>query len=147
MSEGKDHIIFTTPDDESDFIEEKDALPVGADVGEAVGPGGEIDWDCPCLHGMTDGPCGDKFKEAFSCFVYSQEEQKGSDCVGQFQAMQECLVANADYYGFGDDEPAEPSTQAEEDPVEALPNTDNALPSSTGEVTTPHEGNEPTEHS
>jgi hypothetical protein len=48
---GKDHIIFTTPDDEADFTEEKDSLPVGADVGEAVGPGGEIDWDCPCLQG------------------------------------------------------------------------------------------------
>eukprot|EP00730_Choanoeca_flexa_P000079 TRINITY_DN10034_c0_g2_i3.p1 TRINITY_DN10034_c0_g2~~TRINITY_DN10034_c0_g2_i3.p1 ORF type:complete len:144 (+),score=35.22 TRINITY_DN10034_c0_g2_i3:89-520(+) len=115
MSEEKDHVIFTTPDDETDFVEEKDALPVGADVGEAVGPGGEIDWDCPCLQGMTDGPCGEKFKDAFSCFVYSQEEEKGSDCINQFQAMQECLVANADYYGFNDEEENKETTEAATD--------------------------------
>lgn len=28
----------------------------------AVGADGEIDWDCPCLSGMADGPCGDVFK-------------------------------------------------------------------------------------
>ena len=101
--------------------------PMGEGMGGAVGPDGEIDWDCPCLagtatstsaltvshahftapqpphsrlpmrsavcpyslhslhadrrlqsdavmtcpiaSGMTNGPCGDSFKEAFSCFV------------------------------------------------------------------------------
>lgn len=27
---------------------------------------GEINWDCPCLGGMADGPCGEEFKKAFS---------------------------------------------------------------------------------
>lgn len=46
---------------------------------------GEINWDCPCLGGMADGPCGEEFKAAFSCFVYSTEEPKGMDCIEKFQ--------------------------------------------------------------
>lgn len=46
---------------------------------------GEINWDCPCLGGMAHGPCGEEFKSAFSCFVYSTEEPKGMDCVDKFQ--------------------------------------------------------------
>lgn len=37
---------------------------------------------------MASGPCGPEFKEAFSCFHYSKEEMKGSDCITQFQGMQ-----------------------------------------------------------
>ena len=46
---------------------------------------GEINWDCPCLGGMAQGPCGEQFKEAFSCFVFSKEEPKGMDCIGNFK--------------------------------------------------------------
>lgn len=46
---------------------------------------GEINWDCPCLGGMADGPCGEEFKTAFSCFVYSEQEPKGMDCIDKFQ--------------------------------------------------------------
>ena len=46
---------------------------------------GEINWDCPCLGGMADGPCGPEFKEAFSCFVFSKEEPKGMDCIDRFK--------------------------------------------------------------
>lgn len=46
---------------------------------------GEINWDCPCLGGMATGPCGEQFKAAFSCFVYSQEEPKGMDCIDKFK--------------------------------------------------------------
>lgn len=46
---------------------------------------GEINWDCPCLGGMATGPCGDEFKAAFSCFVYSKEEPKGMDCIDKFK--------------------------------------------------------------
>lgn len=46
---------------------------------------GEINWDCPCLGGMADGPCGEEFKAAFSCFVYSDAEPKGMDCIDKFQ--------------------------------------------------------------
>lgn len=46
---------------------------------------GEINWDCPCLGGMAHGPCGEEFKAAFSCFVYSKEEPKGMDCIENFK--------------------------------------------------------------
>lgn len=48
---------------------------------------GEINWDCPCLGGMADGPCGEEFKAAFSCFVFSTEEPKGMDCIEKFQCV------------------------------------------------------------
>lgn len=46
---------------------------------------GEINWDCPCLGGMAHGPCGEEFKTAFSCFVYSEADPKGMDCIDKFQ--------------------------------------------------------------
>jgi intermembrane space import and assembly protein 40 len=46
---------------------------------------GEINWDCPCLGGMAHGPCGEEFKAAFSCFVYSKEEPKGMECIDKFK--------------------------------------------------------------
>lgn len=63
---------------------------------------GEINWDCPCLGGMAHGPCGEEFKAAFSCFVYSQEEPKGQDCIEKFRGMQECFRAHPEAYGEGE---------------------------------------------
>lgn len=59
---------------------------------------GEINWDCPCLGGMAHGPCGEEFKSAFSCFVYSEAEPKGIDCVEKFQHMQDCFRKYPEYY-------------------------------------------------
>ena len=56
---------------------------------------GEINWDCPCLGGMADGPCGPEFREAFSCFVHSTEEPKGMECIDKFKSVFECYW-NAD---------------------------------------------------
>ena len=39
---------------------------------------------------MAQGQCGNEFKAAFSCFHYSKEEMKGSDCIPQFKEMQVC---------------------------------------------------------
>src|SRR6266540_2813815 len=52
---------------------------------------GEINWDCPCLEGMAKGSCGEQFKAAFSCFIYSKAEPKGVDCLEQFQKMKDCF--------------------------------------------------------
>ncbi|USP75617.1 Mitochondrial intermembrane space import and assembly protein 40 [Curvularia clavata] len=60
---------------------------------------GEINWDCPCLGGMAHGPCGDQFKAAFSCFVYSKEEPKGMDCIDKFKDMQNCFREYPEIYG------------------------------------------------
>ncbi|GAA6030560.1 hypothetical protein JCM8097_006207 [Rhodosporidiobolus ruineniae] len=68
---------------------------------------GEINWDCPCLGGMADGPCGEEFKQAFSCFIFSEVEPKGIDCVDKFRGMQECFRKYPDVYGADDDEEEE----------------------------------------
>ncbi|KAI4257878.1 MAG: hypothetical protein LQ352_001464 [Teloschistes flavicans] len=60
---------------------------------------GEINWGCPCLGGMADGPCGPQFKEAFSCFVFSKEEPKGMDCIDRFKGMQDCFRQYPEIYG------------------------------------------------
>ncbi|GME45098.1 CHCH domain-containing protein [Neofusicoccum parvum] len=60
---------------------------------------GEINWDCPCLGGMAHGPCGEEFKAAFSCFVYSKEEPKGMDCIDRFKGMQDCFRQYPEIYG------------------------------------------------
>ncbi|KAJ2780758.1 Oxidoreductase [Coemansia javaensis] len=67
---------------------------------------GEINWDCPCLGGMAQGPCGEEFKAAFSCFVYSEGEPKGIDCIESFKAMQDCFRAHPEVYAdeIGDDD-------------------------------------------
>ncbi|KAH7026907.1 hypothetical protein B0J12DRAFT_745920 [Macrophomina phaseolina] len=73
---------------------------------------GEINWDCPCLGGMAHGPCGEEFKAAFSCFVYSKEEPKGMDCIDKFKGMQDCFRQYPEIYGEeleGDDDDAAPA--------------------------------------
>ncbi|CAI5758913.1 unnamed protein product [Candida verbasci] len=59
---------------------------------------GEINWDCPCLGGMAHGPCGEEFKEAFSCFVFSETEPKGIDCIKKFENMRSCFKKHPDHY-------------------------------------------------
>ncbi|KAK1955666.1 CHCH domain-containing protein [Colletotrichum sublineola] len=77
-----------------------EALEAEADQQGAFNPEtGEINWDCPCLGGMAHGPCGEEFKAAFSCFVYSKEEPKGMDCIEKFQGMQSCFRKYPEVYG------------------------------------------------
>jgi intermembrane space import and assembly protein 40 len=74
----------------------------GESSGGAFNPEtGEINWDCPCLGGMAHGPCGQQFRDAFSCFVYSEADPKGIDCVEKFKAMQDCFREHPDVYGDG----------------------------------------------
>ncbi|KAH3971674.1 mitochondrial import inner membrane translocase TIM40 [Parastagonospora nodorum] len=92
---------------------------------------GEINWDCPCLGGMATGPCGEQFKAAFSCFVYSEEEPKGMDCIDKFKDMQNCFREYPEVYGSelegdedeGEDLPApgqpQPQPQSESTPTAA----------------------------
>lgn len=63
---------------------------------------------------MASGPCGSQFKEAFSCFHYSKEEVKGSECIDHFRNMQECMQRYPELYPQEDDkdESAAPSDSA-----------------------------------
>lgn len=61
---------------------------------------GEINWDCPCLGGMAHGPCGEEFKAAFSCFVYSKDEPKGIDCIEKFKYVSFLSVFYFSFFGM-----------------------------------------------
>uniref|UniRef100_A0A8C6QS71 Mitochondrial intermembrane space import and assembly protein 40 n=1 Tax=Nannospalax galili TaxID=1026970 RepID=A0A8C6QS71_NANGA len=115
----KDRIIFVTKEDHETPSSAELVADDPNDPYEEHGlilPNGDINWNCPCLGGMASGPCGEQFKSAFSCFHYSTEEIKGSDCVDQFRAMQECMQKYPDLYPQDDDEEEEekPSEQAKE---------------------------------
>ena len=89
-----------TSDNDTDGTVETTETSASGEVQEAFDEEtGEINWDCPCLGEMVKEPCGEKFKAAFSCFVYSKEEVKGSDCVEQFREMQKCFQDHPEIYG------------------------------------------------
>ncbi|KAH9994921.1 hypothetical protein BJV74DRAFT_877590 [Russula compacta] len=120
-SQAADHV-----DEQGDQVPSEEGEEASA--GGAFDPvTGKINWDCPCLGGMAYGPCGMQFREAFSCFVFSEEDPKGIDCVEKFKAMQNCFRENPDVYGEelmnDDDEDEELPTQSptSEDTAPASP--------------------------
>ncbi|KAH6823920.1 Cox19-like CHCH family protein [Perilla frutescens var. hirtella] len=54
--------------------------------------------ECPCIAHLRSGPCGVQFSDAFVCFLKSTAEEKGSDCVPPFVALQKCIKANPDAF-------------------------------------------------
>ncbi|XP_029639286.1 mitochondrial intermembrane space import and assembly protein 40-like [Octopus sinensis] len=103
--EGKDQIIFVTKED----YEKPSTALVASATDEDEEPGlilkdGSINWNCPCLGGMASGPCGVQFREAFSCFHYSELQPKGSECYDAFKTMQECMSEYPDLYPSKDEE-------------------------------------------
>jgi ATP-dependent RNA helicase DHX57 len=76
---------------------------------------------------MAQGPCGDEFKAAFSCFVFSEAEPKGLDCVEKFKGMQDCFRLHPDVYGDEiDDDDEEEEEKAEEKKEEEQPTVSSA---------------------
>ncbi|KAG8739747.1 Oxidoreductase [Ceratobasidium sp. 414] len=106
----------TQSDEEAQSEEDKDRA---ANQGAYNPETGEINWDCPCLGGMAHGPCGPQFREAFSCFVYSNEDPKGVDCVEKFKAMQDCFREHPDVYGEEIDDDDDDGTVEELEESEA----------------------------
>jgi intermembrane space import and assembly protein 40 len=95
---------------------------------------GEINWDCPCLGGMAHGPCGEQFREAFSCFVFSKDEPKGIDCIDKFKGMQDCFREHPDIYGA--------ELEDDEEGVEAPAQEGQAISSPEHPAGSPHDGGE-----
>jgi intermembrane space import and assembly protein 40 len=93
------------PHDESELSQSSEGESEhgnGGGQGGAYNPEtGEINWDCPCLGGMAHGPCGPQFREAFSCFIYSDAEPKGIECVEKFKGMQDCFREHPEIYAEG----------------------------------------------
>ena len=111
MSNSSENATSGTFDPSKDEVDAAPASSPGKEEGvqeSSEGQGafnpetGEINWDCPCLGGMAHGPCGPEFREAFSCFVHSDNEPKGIDCVEKFKSMQDCFRAHPDVYADGE---------------------------------------------
>lgn len=101
---GKDKVIFATKEDHS--IPSTVELPPPQPQQGLITDKGDINWSCPCLGGMATGPCGVEFRDAFSCFHYSEADPKGSDCYDAFKTMQDCFTKYPAVYnksGGGDD--------------------------------------------
>ncbi|KAK3512700.1 hypothetical protein QTP70_023144 [Hemibagrus guttatus] len=136
--EGKDRVIFVTKEDHeapsnAELVEDDPNDPY-EDHGLIL-PNGDINWNCPCLGGMASGPCGQQFKDAFSCFHYSKEEVKGSECIEYFRGMQECMQKYPELYPQEDDNESAPSDAPSDAPalVEA-PSSDSASVSGSEEA-------------
>lgn len=117
---GKDTVCFATKEELSQ--PSTVALPAPEQPSGLILDNGDINWNCPCLGGMATGPCGVQFREAFSCFHYSENEPKGNrlffsvvvvkyrctililgaECLEAFQTMQECMKGYPTLYKQSD---------------------------------------------
>ena len=77
-------------------------------ISGAILPNGEINWDCPCLGNLPNGPCGPSFKEAFTCWVENKDNEQGfaENCFENFTNWERCLSENKDIYRQDDDPPS-----------------------------------------
>ncbi|KAI4339318.1 hypothetical protein MLD38_024275 [Melastoma candidum] len=71
-----------------------EAAAYGDDENESIDAKAQKALDCPCIAHLRTGPCGTQFSEAFLCFMKSTTEEKGSDCVNPFVALQSCIKEN-----------------------------------------------------
>ncbi|KAH9415283.1 Mitochondrial intermembrane space import and assembly protein 40 [Dermatophagoides pteronyssinus] len=99
----KDRIVFITKQDYDHNRSSLDGmklpeLPESEQSRGLIMPNGELNFNCPCLGGMASGPCGFEFREAFSCFHYSTNEVKGSECVDKFIEMNNCMTRYPNLY-------------------------------------------------
>lgn len=68
---------------------------------------------------MAHGACGEQFKAAFTCFVTSEAEPKGADCVEHFVSMRDCMLSHPEEYP----ELSEEEKKEEGDAVSPEPST------------------------
>ncbi|XP_071723865.1 LOW QUALITY PROTEIN: mitochondrial intermembrane space import and assembly protein 40 homolog, partial [Rutidosis leptorrhynchoides] len=71
-----------------------EAVAYGNDENESLEVNAQKALECPCIADLRNGACGDQFSNAFLCFMKSTAEEKGSDCVHPFVALQNCIKAN-----------------------------------------------------
>uniref|UniRef100_A0A2I3GU17 CHCH domain-containing protein n=1 Tax=Nomascus leucogenys TaxID=61853 RepID=A0A2I3GU17_NOMLE len=117
--EGKDRIIFVTKEDHETPSNAESVADDPSDPYEEHGLILPMETLTGTAHALGEWPA------TFSCLHYSTEEIKGSDCVDQFRAMQECMQKYPDLYPQEDEDEEEerekkPAEQAEETaPTEA----------------------------
>ncbi|KAG5541906.1 hypothetical protein RHGRI_021661 [Rhododendron griersonianum] len=74
--------------------------------------------ECPCIADLRKGPCGTQFSGAFLCFLKSTAEEKGSDCVHPFVALQSCIKANPNAFAKDVLEDDDDEVKEEEEPAQ-----------------------------
>ncbi|XP_062222646.1 mitochondrial intermembrane space import and assembly protein 40 homolog [Phragmites australis] len=77
--------------------------------------------ECPCLDDLKKSPCGSQFIYAFSCYLKSTKEEKGSDCVNPFIALQNCIKENKEAFIKEILEEEENDEEAEKSNIKVLP--------------------------
>ncbi|GAB4851961.1 Oxidoreductase [Ancistrocladus abbreviatus] len=75
-----------------------EAAAYGEDENESIDGKAKKALECPCIADLRNGLCGSQFSEAFVCFLKSTAEEKGSDCVHPFVALQQCIKAHPDAF-------------------------------------------------
>uniref|UniRef100_A0A2N9GE33 Mitochondrial intermembrane space import and assembly protein 40 homolog n=1 Tax=Fagus sylvatica TaxID=28930 RepID=A0A2N9GE33_FAGSY len=91
-SQPDSHAAASTTSSMESLIAE--AAAYGNDENESLDARAQKALECPCIADLRNGPCGVQFSEAFLCFLKSSSEEKGSDCVHPFVALQNCIKAN-----------------------------------------------------
>ncbi|KAI3382086.1 hypothetical protein SNEBB_006360 [Seison nebaliae] len=88
---GKDvvHFLSTTELQQSPTVVFKHENEMETPAG-LVRPDGSINWGCPCLGTISSGPCAEEFREAFTCFHLSADENKGVNCLENFEKLRKC---------------------------------------------------------
>ncbi|CAL1356398.1 unnamed protein product [Linum trigynum] len=76
------------------LVAEAAAFGDSAAVNESQDSKAEKALECPCISELRNGECGVQFSDAFLCFLKSTAEEKGSDCVRPFVALQNCIKVN-----------------------------------------------------
>ncbi|KMT18633.1 hypothetical protein BVRB_2g027620 [Beta vulgaris subsp. vulgaris] len=92
-----------------------EAAAYGDDENESIDAKAQKALECPCIADLRKGSCGSQFSEAFLCFLKSTAEEKGSDCVNPFLALQSCIKSNPDAFPkdiTGDDQVKEEESSA-----------------------------------
>ncbi|EXB96346.1 hypothetical protein L484_023064 [Morus notabilis] len=93
-----------------------EAAAYGNDGEESLEAKAQKALECPCIAHLRSGSCGVQFSEAFLCFLKSTAEEKGSDCVHPFVALQNCIKANPD--AFSKDILEDDEVKKEEQPTQ-----------------------------
>jgi len=104
VNKGKDKEIFAT----EEYLNAPSNIELKADNQNeldmsnagAILPNGEINWDCPCLGNMPNGPCGPSFRDSFKCWVDTKDDEKkfSEQCFGLFQKWSSCLEKHKNIY-------------------------------------------------
>ena len=80
----------------------------------AILPNGEINFDCPCLGNMPNGPCGLLFRDSFTCWVKNKDDDKTfvEKCKDKFISWEACTSQYKSIYHPEEESKSKAATEA-----------------------------------